>query len=290
MTALAQHRAQPLSATNDVRHLTLARIAHPHVAIRARRAVNTWWGNVSLLVAGAAVYFGVRHLTQGTQAAADRHAHWVTSFEDHVGLRHEAWVQDHTASHGWVIAAADDIYIYGHWPFIILTMTWLLIRHREQFTVARNALLLSGGLALIVFAAFPVTPPRLADPGITDTVAVHTNAYRVLQPPAFTNAYAAMPSLHCGWDLLVAGVLASTFASRWIRAVLAVIPVLMAASVIITGNHYFVDILAGDLLATAALLIVRRRVGRRMADAPPVDIERNVQLGGARARHLTKAA
>jgi membrane-associated phospholipid phosphatase len=289
MTSVAQHRARHLPATS-ARHLTLARITHPHVGAPARRGVNTWWGNVSLLVAGAAVYFGVRHLTQGTEPAADRHAHWVTTFEQRLGLHHEAWVQDHTASHGWVTAAADDIYIYGHWPFIIATMTWLLIRHREQFTLARNALLLSGGLALIVFAAFPVTPPRLADPAITDTVAVHTNAYRLLQPPAFTNAYAAMPSLHCGWDLLVAGVLASTFASRWIRAVLAAVPVLMAASVIITGNHYFVDVLAGDLLATAALVAVRHFAGRRTAQTPPVVVEQPVRSGVAAARHLSNAA
>jgi len=254
-----------------------------------RSALTSRWANVATLAGGAAIYFGVRHLTRSSRPTADRHARWIRSLESHLGLNQEAWVQRHTVPHGWIVSAADDIYIYGHWPFIIVALSWLLVHHRAQFAVARNALLLSGGVAMIVFAVLPVTPPRLADPAITDTVTLHTDAYRVLQPPAFTNAYAAMPSLHCGWDLLVATTLASTIATRWLRAMVAAIPLLMAASVVITGNHYLIDVIAGDLLASSALLIVRAHADRSRRRLRPVQTPAPATTG-SRAEHITPTA
>lgn len=150
------------------------------------------------LVLAAATYFGVRHLTEGHPGTAQRNAHWIQSLEQKLHLDQEVWIQQHTIGQHWVMTVANSIYIYGHWPFIILALSFLLIRHHHLFSEARNGLMLSGGLALFIFAAFPVAPPRLANPAIIDTITLHTNAYRVLQPPAFTDAYAAMPSLHCG--------------------------------------------------------------------------------------------
>ena len=72
-----------------------------------------------------------------------------------------------------------------------------------RFLRLRNAMMVSGAIGLIVFASYPVAPPRLRGLGLVDTVTSSSTAYRVLQPPAFVNQYAAMPSLHSGWDLLV---------------------------------------------------------------------------------------
>jgi hypothetical protein len=58
-------------------------------------------------------------------------------------------------------------------------------------------------MGLCVYTTYPVAPPRLAGMGFVDTITEQSSSYRVLQPPAFVNQYAAMPSLHVGWDLLV---------------------------------------------------------------------------------------
>jgi hypothetical protein len=209
------------------------------------------------LSAAAALYFGVRHLSQGQPAVAQQHARWIARVEHDLGINRESWVQQHTLDHRAIEVAANDIYIYGHWPLIIAALIYLFARHRDHFIIARNGMLLSGGIALGIFAAFPVAPPRLANPAIVDTVTTHVSAYRVLQPTAFTNAYAAMPSLHCGWDLLIAMTLAQVVGSRIARTVVRIVPMLMIAAVVITGNHYLIDAVVGDLLAFAALLTAR---------------------------------
>jgi membrane-associated phospholipid phosphatase len=89
----------------------------------------------------------------------------------------------------------------------------------------------------------------------------------VLQPPAFTNQYAAVPSLHVGWDLLAGIAIATTARRRWVRALGAVLPVLMVLAVIVTANHYVLDAVAGALLAVASLAAVRHRARRRAASA-----------------------
>ena len=63
----------------------------------------------------------------------------------------------------------------------------------------------------------PPLLPLLGGLGLTDTVTQRSEAYRVLQPPAFVNQYAAMPSLHAGWDLLVGiAIVAATTSTLWL--------------------------------------------------------------------------
>src|SRR4029079_5519963 len=124
-------------------------------------------------------------------------------------------------------------------------MVWLISRHRDAFLRLRDAMIVSGVLGILVFAAYPVSPPRLAGLGRIDTVTEHSTAYRVLQPPALVNQYAAMPSLHVGWDLLVEIAIATTAASMAMRIIGHVLPVLMGLAVIVTANHYVLDVVAG---------------------------------------------
>jgi hypothetical protein len=86
-----------------------------------------------------------------------------------------------------------------------------------------------------------VAPPRLAHLGLVDTVTERSQAYRILQPPAFVNQYAAMPSLHVGWDLLVGLTIVSAASATWLRMVGRLMPVLMAVATVATANHYLLD-------------------------------------------------
>jgi membrane-associated phospholipid phosphatase len=122
-------------------------------------------------------------------------------------------------------------------------------------------MLLSGVIGLVIFASFPVAPPRLAEPGVVvDTVTLHSHAYRVLQPAAFTNPYAAMPSLHVGWNLLVGITLARTSRSRAVRLFGWLMPVAMVLAVVLTANHYLLDAVCGALIALGSLSITSRWV------------------------------
>ncbi len=148
-----------------------------------------------------------------------------------------------------------------------MVAAWLVVKRPAAFTLTRNAFLISGAIGVCIFALYPVAPPRLADVGVIDTVTLYSHSYRVLQPPAFVNQYAAVPSLHFGWDLLIGIVLVRE--ARWlpVRAFGAVVPFLMAAAIVVTANHYIFDALAGGAVALTglALATVLRGLGERAA-------------------------
>ena len=74
-----------------------------------------------------------------------------------------------------------------------------------------------------------------------------------------SNPYAAMPSLHAA-DALIAGVILASVVRRpvW-KAVWVLWPAWVWFAVMATGNHFWLDVLAGIVLATIALLITYRR-------------------------------
>ena len=63
--------------------------------------------------------------------------------------------------------------------------------------------IVTGVAGLVIFAVFPVAPPRLTDLPLLDTITVHAKGYRSVLPPSLVNEYAAMPSFHAGWNLLL---------------------------------------------------------------------------------------
>ena len=226
-------------------------------------------GQAGLVLLGVLVYFRVRGLTQGSALLAREHAHDIVRFERSLGIHVEPWLQDLVAQSETVQTVANWIYIWGHWPFIIVTMVWLAWHHREVFLRLRDAMLVSGALGMAIFVGYPVAPPRLANLGLVDTVTEQSRAYRFLQPPAFVNQYAAMPSLHAGWDLLVGMAIFTAASSVLLKVIGVAMPVLMAFAVVATANHYLVDVAAGIALVlvghAVALWLEKRRPRRRRA-------------------------
>jgi membrane-associated phospholipid phosphatase len=214
-----------------------------------------------LIAAAIAVYFLVRGATDSAAAEAVRNAHKIVSFERALGMYHEPGLQDALASSEMVRTVFNWIYIWGHWPVIVVTLLWLARRNPDVFRRMRNAMMLSGGIGMVLFATFPVAPPRLADLGMADTVTLTSHAYRVLQPTVFTNQFAAMPSLHAGWNLLIGLAIIAAARRPSTRLVGALLPMLMVASVVLTANHYIVDVLAGTALTSVCWILVPRLRG-----------------------------
>jgi len=212
----------------------------------------------ALLAVAVAVYFLVRSLTIGSVEDAHRNAGLVVGLERRLGIFVERDLQSRILDLDGAAQVLNAIYIYGHWPVIAAVFAWLAWRRRDAFVVYRNALLISGVVGMLIVATFPVAPPRLMDLGFIDTVTLHSEAYRVLQPPSFTNQYAAMPSFHVGWDLLAGLALVREGGRRWTRVVGSVLPLLMVLSVVATGNHYFLDAVVGDAIVLTSLAVATR--------------------------------
>jgi hypothetical protein len=111
----------------------------------------------------------------------------------------------------------------------------------------------------------PLAPPRyMPEFGFTDTI-IQAKSYYVFQSPKIVNQYAAMPSLHFGWDLLVAAAIMLNTGVRWIRRAAYVFPVLTLGGIVLTANHYFLDAAAGAAVAMLGLTIawmLRRSISR----------------------------
>ena len=235
-----------------------------------RRGPRPLWvvGQTALVAAGVLAYFGVRGLTSTDVDQAQANARAVIELEQWLSIYVEAAVQAPVAALDPARTFANWIYIWGHWPVIVVTLAWLALHHRGEFLRLRDAMMMSGAVGMVVFALFPVAPPRLAGLGLVDTVTAGSNSYRVLQPPAFVNQYAAMPSLHVGWDLLV-GIAIVTAASSWILRILGlVLPALMAVAVVATANHYLLDVVAGVAIVLVARSAASVRHRRRRRPRP----------------------
>lgn len=255
----------------EPRHLhytddSLAFLRELHISSRVFRETG-------VVAFAAFLYFFVRGLMETQVNLAMSHAGTLIDIERRLGIFWEPDVQAFVMRWDWLVTLANRVYILGHWPVIIGTLVWLIWRHRETFALYRSALLLSGAIGLVFFVTLPMAPPRfLADQGFVDTVTQGSNAYRVLQPPAFTNQFAAMPSLHVGWNLLMGIAIFRQATGRGGKIFGVLMPIVMFLATIATANHYFLDGLVGSMVALTGLALAWRisRPKAMPAQAAPV--------------------
>lgn len=209
-------------------------------------------------------YFLVRGQTEGSEASAVAHGRALLELEADVGVDFERSMQRWTDDHH-LTTLANWVYIWCHWPVIVGMLVWLHHTRIESYLVLRNAMFVSGGLGLVIFMSLPVAPPRLIDAGFVDTVTDYSTSYRLLQPPALVNKYAAMPSLHVGWNLLLGVVFFESSRHVAARCVAIAGPALMALAVVVTANHYILDGVVGAAVALLGLG-VSRKITRPLMD------------------------
>jgi hypothetical protein len=218
---------------------------------------------VLLAALAALAYFGIRNLTAGSAETARANAERLAELEERVHLRWEEDLQAALLDSETLMTFANWVYIWGHWPVIIGTAVVLYRYRRPQYHLLRNAIFVSAAIGFLFFAFSPVMPPRLYDPELVDTVTLESSSYRALQPPALTNQYAALPSLHFGWNLLVGVALWTATTNRVVRVLAVLSPAAMAVAVVITANHFVVDVIAGLVVVSiglaVAVLLSRRR-------------------------------
>jgi hypothetical protein len=213
---------------------------------------------VALIAFAVLVYFGVRGLTEGDVELAFDNARSLMRLEEALGLAWEEGLQGLVLGDGLLVALVNWVYVYGHWPLIAASAILLYVHRREKYLLLRDAMFISGLVGFAFFAAVPVAPPRLAQPGLVDTVTEYSSGYRALQPPALTNTYAALPSLHFGWNLLLGIVIFQATTRWWLRAFAVAMPVAMALAVVMTANHFVLDVVLGAAIVLGALVAAGR--------------------------------
>lgn len=209
------------------------------------------------------LYFIARGLADANPVEAAQHAEAIIGIERGLGIFREPDVQ-RLAGSGWGIRIFNWIYIFGHWPVVAVTFLWLAACHRERLPRYRDALFISGAIGVVIFTLLPVSPPRFMPAfGFIDPILIRNPAYRVLQPSALTNPYAAMPSLHLGWNLVMGIAVVRESRHRLSQLFGMIMPCAMFFAIVVTANHYFLDGAVGAAIALLALALTDWMENRR---------------------------
>ncbi len=214
-------------------------------------------------VATLASLYGVYELVRGqghaTLGAARAHTDDIVALERHVHVYGEQALQRAVHALPGLPTLLAFAYIILHFLGTAAVLVWIYRRHRDAFPVVRNTLILSTGIALTVYVLFPVAPPRLAGLGFTDTVSdgAHVNLSSDMLGSLY-NPFAAVPSLHFGYALLVGVAVGVLATRRWVRILGFAYPGLMLLTIVGTGNHFFFDAAAGGIVVALSFLLARR--------------------------------
>jgi membrane-associated phospholipid phosphatase len=84
---------------------------------------------------------------------------------------------------------------------------------------------------------------------------------------AFTNFYAAVPSMHVCFAVMVGWPMARLVSSRQARIAWCLYPLLVTFVVVATANHFLTDVFLGALTAAFSALLAERLLARARPDA-----------------------
>jgi hypothetical protein len=204
---------------------------------------------ILLLLGTLPLYYLVRGITETHVDAAVSRGISIVHLEQNLGIFWEGQLQSWILSYHWLVTFLNDFYLYGHLPVIGTLAVWMYFWHRPQYLVMRNAFLVSGAIALIFYVNFPTAPPRLLPENLgfhfVDTIFQQYQNSRPDTPSWFVNEYAAFPSMHIGWNLLVGISIWLATRNILMRLFAVLMPITMFAVIILTANHYLIDAFAG---------------------------------------------
>lgn len=204
---------------------------------------------IGLVIALAETYRLLRRLLPTDWPQAIANAHHVLRLEQ---VSHFAWEQGVQA---WflqfpaIVRGMNWFYLSSHFVVTGLFFVWLYWRDRDGFAIFRDGFLLATAIALVIHWRYPTAPPRLAQVGIKDTIDLYSGM-NIGRPhhERFSNPVAAVPSLHAGWALAV-GVGLRLYARNAVLRVLGLVyPAAVLLTIVVTGNHFIFDAVAGALV------------------------------------------
>ena len=231
----------------------------------ATRRLPRGWAHLALQFG---LWIGFYFVYQAARGLADRdgvatafaNGERIIDFQRSLHSMVELTLQRAVESSGFLIQATSITYWLSQFAVVGIALTWVYFKFHERFYSFRNTLILGNLIGLVGYVLLPTAPPRMfASAGFTDTLAAHSTVNHSSTFVAFAaNPYAAMPSLHALDALIVSVVMATLVRHRYAKVLwLAWAPWVWFA-VMATGNHFWLDVAAGVLVAGIAAAIVYR--------------------------------
>jgi membrane-associated phospholipid phosphatase len=243
------------------------------VVAAGRRVLPRGWTDFGFqIVIWIGFYFSyqlVRGFVDRNPAKAFVNGFWVIDFEQ----KFTSHFIEQTAAR--IADSSDALFTLAAWTYwnseftvIGLTLLWVYLRRHDHFARFRNTILLTNMIGLVGYVLVPTAPPWMFPSfGFVDGVN-HGSDF----VGALANPYAAMPSLHAADALIVGIALFGACRHWWSKAIWALWPAWVWFCVLATANHFWLDVVAGILVALFSVMVVstvsRRRARRETA--PPI--------------------
>jgi PAP2 superfamily len=224
------------------------------VVAAGRRVLPRGWADLGRQIG---IWFGFFVLYQLARGVADRsperafaNGREVLTLERGVAHRlYELTLQQFVSQRHLLAEAVSWTYWNSEFTVVGIAVLWVYLRRHEGFVKFRNSVLLANMIGLVGYVFVPTAPPRLLGVGFV-------NQHRDGLVRLAANPYAAMPSLHAADALIVGVVLFSLCRHRWAKAIWALWPAWVWFAVMATGNHFWLDCLAGAAVALTAMAVV----------------------------------
>jgi membrane-associated phospholipid phosphatase len=240
------------------------------VAARLEHVFPRGWKDFALQLG---IWFGflfayqvVRGIADQDPLAAFQNGRLIIDFESRIHALVEVDLQRVILSSGdWLVQAVNWTYWNSQFTVVGLALLWVYFRRNDAFLRLRNILLLANMIALVGFVLMPTAPPRFfPEWGFVDTLAESSalNHGSGLVQLA-SNQFAAMPSIHSADALILGFTMAALVSSRWAKVLWTLWPSWVWFTVMATGNHYWLDVVAGIGLALVSVSIVMALESRR---------------------------
>jgi membrane-associated phospholipid phosphatase len=224
---------------------------------------------VSLFFGAYLLYELVRGIVGGAAYKPFGDATKIINLERLLHVFIEPSIQAWTSNMHWLMDFADWTYLNAHYVVTIGALIFIYVRRNDSFYFVRNMFLIAMAIALVGYFLYPTAPPRLMPEwGFTDSIRNFTGITFDKGPgSAFLNLYAAVPSIHVCFALLIGWPMARLVGSLPARIAWRLYPLVISFVVVATGNHYLTDVFLGALTAGAAAFAAKRLLARARPEA-----------------------
>lgn len=231
------------------------------------------WGDlgrqIGILIGVDLIYELGRGIADSDRADAIAHGAQVIDFEQTTHTFFEPSLQSFFLGAHWTIDFANQLYLNAQFSIALGFLVWLYLFRNESYYFVRNMFVVSMCLALIGYIGYPTAPPRMfPQHGLVDTITDFSGVnHDSALAKIFINPYAAVPSMHCAFALMIGGTGVAVCRHWWSRLWWGFWPVLIAWVVIVTANHYWVDVALGWLVALTAFAVAQGALARIRPEA-----------------------
>ena len=239
--------------------------------VSSRWLPHGWLDALRQLALFAGAYYAyrlVRGFADGEVTVAFENARALLDAERALGTFFEPGLQAWAQGQAWIVTGANWMYVNSHFVVTTTFLLWLYLARNHAFYYVRNMFMVAMGLALVLYLTFPTAPPRfLPEWGFTDTVAAFVGEAAEQTAGALYNPFAAVPSMHVAFALMIAIPAIKLVRARGLKVVWAAYPLLVTFVVLVTANHFWLDAAFGAMVAAVSAWAASSALARARPEA-----------------------